>query len=687
MTAEQTGSIRHIIFVAGPGAAMDTLQAVTEFEGFTVTRVQNPAQLESALKSRSPNEARVVVDSSDPEGVGASFLGRLNRFPTWLDVPIVYLIDAGQAGPPEPGIALKKPVTAPTLVRTLQSLDESSSYSGIRRAPKGIERFGDYELLAKIASGGMGTVYLAQRRNQIGFHRLHAVKVMHPHLVEDPEVTASFLDEAAVASRVHHGNVAAIVDLGEENQRPYIVMQYVEGCSFSTLLRARRGPSPPTLVGAIMIDVLDGLHAAHTLIDDDGAPMSIVHRDVSPENILVGVDGIARIADFGIAKARNRISSTEQGIRKGKLLYLSPEQLQDKGLDPRVDVYAAGVVLWNALTGRRLFAAESPAGVLNNIATAEVPAPSEVDGSIPTSLDEVCLRALARDRDERYSSAAEMAQALRAAMVRLGLSVTPQDVGGWVGSVCGDELEARRALARQRRRNAGLPTTSVPTLSSLSLSAPIDLAEGGHTQIAMSKTPVPGEGSWTPYQDPQTTPIPVGVLATPAKRFGGLLPFALVGGLSIAVGALLSARCAMPDAADESVAGAPAQPLETAAAAVGPLPVRNAAAQAPPAAAQAPSAAPTDGGAPAPSVVPTPPTPSAKTPSAPVAAPVTPVATKAPEPAATRRRRPRRKPQTPPPVPKPVEKPEPKPEPKTKPEPRDKDPLKAGPDRNPYKAP
>lgn len=682
MSIEDPGSIRHIIFVAGPGAAMDTLQAVTEFEGFTVTRVQNPAQLESALKARSPSEARVVVDSSDPEGVGSTFLGRLNRFPNWLDIPIVYLIDPGQAAPPEPGIALKKPVTAPTLVRTLQSLDESSSYSGIRPAPKGIVRFGDYELLAKIASGGMGTVYLAQRRNQIGFHRLHAVKVMHPHLVEDPEVTASFLDEAAVASRVHHGNVAAIVDLGEENLRPYIVMQYVEGCSLSALLRARRGPSPPTLVGAIMIDVLDGLHAAHTLIDDDGAPMSIVHRDVSPENILVGVDGIARIADFGIAKARNRISSTEQGIRKGKLLYLSPEQLRDNGLDPRVDVYAAGVVLWNALTGRRLFAAESPAGVLHNIATAEVPPPSSVDGSIPTSLDEVCLRALARDRDERYSSAAEMAQALRSAMVRLGLSVTPQDVGGWVRTVCGDELEARRALARQRRRTAGLPTTSVPVLSKVSLAEPVEPAEGGHTQIAMSTTPVPGEGSWTPYQGPETTPVPGAVGTTPAKRFGGLLPFAFVGGLSIAAGAFLSARCAIPEPASETTAGAVVKPSGAAAAAApaSPTPVTKAASVAPPPAPEQPvPAAPADGAAPPPTVAP------AKTPDA----PASPAAREAPPEPTTRRRRPRRKPKTPTPVPAPVAKPEPKPEPKPKPKPApsNKDPLKAGPDRNPYKAP
>lgn len=683
MTAEVEGSIRHIIFVADAGAAMDTLQAVTEFEGFTVTRVQNPAQLETALKSRAPNEARVVVDSSDPEGVGSSFLGRLNRFPNWLDVPIVYLIDPGQAAPPEPGIALKKPVTAPTLVRTLQSLDESSSYSGIRQAPTGVERFGDYELLAKIASGGMGTVYLAQRRNQIGFHRLHAVKVMHPHLVEDPEVTASFLDEAAVASRVHHGNVAAIVDLGEENDRPYIVMQYVEGCSFSTLLRARRGPSPPTLVGAIMIDVLDGLHAAHTLIDDDGAPMSIVHRDVSPENILVGVDGIARIADFGIAKARNRISSTEQGIRKGKLLYLSPEQLRDKGLDPRVDVYAAGVVLWNALTGRRLFAAESPAGVLHNIATAEVPPPSDVDSSIPTSLDEVCLRALARDRDERYSSAAEMAQALRSAMVRLGLSVTPQDVGGWVRSVCGDELEARRALARQRRRTAGLPTTSVPVLSKVALTEPVDLAEGGHTQIAMSKTPAPGEGSWTPYQAPETTPVPpTAIAAAPAKRFGGILPFAFVGGLSIAVGALFSARCAMPEAADTPAAKSSPLPGQAAAAGLSPTPAKNAASVVAP----APPAELVEDGS----------KPTAKPPVAPdappaqaVEEPVPAAEATTPKPATTRRRRPRRKPQPKPPVATPVEKPEPKPEPKPKPKPetREKDPLKAGPDRNPYKAP
>lgn len=674
------GVVRRVVLAAGPGADIDTLQAVTEFEGFNVQRASTPAELDALLRRLVPEDTRLVVDDSQVDGAGREFLAILHKHPQWLEAPVIYMADPGRPPPPEPGVMLKKPVTGPVLAKTLRALGEinpAESQSGVAM----IERFGDYELLAKIASGGMGTVYLAQRRNQVGFHRLHALKVMHPHLVEDPEVSASFLDEASVASRVHHGNVAAIVDLGAEKGRPFIVMQYVEGCSLSTLIRAKRGPSPPTLVGSIMIGVLDGLHAAHTLIDDDGAPMSIVHRDVSPDNILVGIDGIARIADFGIAKARNRVSTTEQGIRKGKLLYLSPEQLQDQELDPRVDVYAAGVVLWNALTGRRLFAGDSPAHVLSNIVSAKIPPPSAVDDAIPTALDTVCLRALARDRDERYSSAAEMAQALRRAMVDLGASVSPLDVGAWVRSVCGDELEARRVLARRRRRSAGLPTTSLPLVPPAAQTAEPDRTLLSVTEFA---TPTSKEGSWTPYH--ASTQHRIVRDPEPARRRVPVwLPFVLVGGASVAVGALFSAQCGRgaeePEAVVAKAAVVPEQPANTE-----PTPreaeVVKPAEERPPAAEASHDVVSTKSERSEPS--PRSPQPPATTVQPTDAEPALP-----PEPAdvPTRRARRRRNVKKPEAQRKPaaVSSEPPTTEPKPKPKPKAPDPLSDGPDRNPYK--
>jgi len=312
----------------------------------------------------------------------------------------------------------------------------------------GPSRIDQYDLVYRLGTGGMGNVYLARRRNQSGLHRLFAVKAMHPFLSEDPDFANMFLDEAHIASQLHHINVVGIVDLGRFGGCLYLVMDYVEGPTLSQLVSG--SPSrPPALISAIVIDMLHGLHAAHSLTSEAGERLDLVHRDVSPSNILVGADGVARLTDFGIAKARMRRSNTSPGTRKGKLCYSAPEQITDPGNeDARVDVFAAGIVLWNSLTGKNLFKGANEAAVILSVVNGPIPPPSSIGLRPPDCFDQVCLRALSRDPSQRYQSADEMADELRRVTRRHDLVAGSEQVAAWVKRQFGAELERRRASIR-----------------------------------------------------------------------------------------------------------------------------------------------------------------------------------------------------------------------------------------------
>jgi eukaryotic-like serine/threonine-protein kinase len=307
---------------------------------------------------------------------------------------------------------------------------------------------GRYEIVGILGRGGMATVYLGRSAREAGFSRLFAVKVLHPHLADDDGFVSMLLDEGQIAARLHHPNVVPIVDLGSQGDLRYVVLEYVEGCSLSALLAKHRDSRPPRLVVPIVLDALSGLHAAHSLTDDDGSPMQLVHRDVSPQNILVGADGAARITDFGIAKADSRITTTRPGEIKGKVLFMSPEQIRGRPVDLRSDLFSAGCLLWSALTGRRLFTGENDAETMMNILEMKVPPPSTMGLAPPPAFDAICLRALERDPDARWSSAAEMEEALRAVALEHGLLGSRREVSAWVTGAFGDELTARRAAIR-----------------------------------------------------------------------------------------------------------------------------------------------------------------------------------------------------------------------------------------------
>ncbi len=313
-------------------------------------------------------------------------------------------------------------------------------------APGGEPRkIGRYRVLGEIASGGMATVYLGRLLGPVGFARVVAIKSLHAQYAKDPDFLSMFLDEARLASRVRHPNVVPIVDVLSQGRELHLVMEYVEGESLSRLsrpLRKRAERVPLPIAIAIMIGVLDGLHAAHEAKDDDDQALGIVHRDVSPQNILVGVDGAARIVDFGIAKAVGRMQTTRGDQLKGKIAYMAPEQLSRDPLDRRADVYAASIVLWELVTGQRLFHADDEISTFKLATEAKVVPPSSLVPEVTPELDAIVLAGLSRDRDQRYGSAREMAMMLE----KTELAASSREVGDWVRSLTGDSLSERGAL-------------------------------------------------------------------------------------------------------------------------------------------------------------------------------------------------------------------------------------------------
>jgi len=304
---------------------------------------------------------------------------------------------------------------------------------------------GRYALYKEIASGGMATVHLGRIVGAGGFSRPVAIKRLHAQFARDPSFVAMFLDEARLASRIFHPNVVAPLDVVSTDGELFLVMEYVRGASLSRLLRAvisENAMVPPKIAGAILSAVLHGLHAAHEARGDRGEPLDIVHRDVSPQNVLVGVDGVARVLDFGVAKAAGRMQTTRDGQLKGKLSYMAPEQIKGEAVDRRTDIYAASVVLWETLTCKRLFKAENEANALARVLAGNVPPPSREVPGLPPAIDAVVARGIHLEPTERYATAREMAADVERA---LGVA-SPTDVAEWV------ERCAQQDLSEQAQR-------------------------------------------------------------------------------------------------------------------------------------------------------------------------------------------------------------------------------------------
>jgi eukaryotic-like serine/threonine-protein kinase len=323
---------------------------------------------------------------------------------------------------------------------------------------------GRYSLHALVAAGGMATVHVGLQRGDDKFARIVAIKRLHGAAAINPEFRDALRDEARVTSRIHHPNVVATLDVVESETELWVVMEYVDGETLVNLRRLTGGePMDPALVATIAYGVLQGLHAAHEARDESGQPLNVVHRDISPQNIIVGSDGVPRVLDFGIAKAEGRVQSTEQGALKGKVAYMSPEQVWGKGIDRRADVFAASVVFWELLCGRKLHTNEqSDEAILAQVLQGNVDPPSVFGIKLPPALEAVLMRGLAKNRDDRYPTANAMALAIEEAVPLL----TSRRLGAFVTEVAKSALEQRRATINEVER-VWLDAASEPRLATV----------------------------------------------------------------------------------------------------------------------------------------------------------------------------------------------------------------------------
>ncbi|MBW2524563.1 MAG: serine/threonine protein kinase [Deltaproteobacteria bacterium] len=313
-------------------------------------------------------------------------------------------------------------------------------------APLVVDR---YELHDAIGTGGMATVHIGMRRAAVGLARVVAVKRMHPHLAANVDFVEMFVDEARVASRIRHANVVPVVDAVADDDELLLVMEYVAGLTFDRPLGTAREtgvPIPLAVTLRVMCDALQGLHAAHEATDERGAHLEVVHRDVSPQNLLVGEDGLTRVLDFGIAKAAGRIHQTRTGHLKGNLSYMAPEQAMEQPVDRRADIYTLAVVFWEALVGRRAFAGETEAARLSSSLKERLESPATLVPSVPEEIGAVVSRALERKPDCRFATALEMLDAVEAAGERIG---STREVAQWLQEVAGEELDERRRQVRK----------------------------------------------------------------------------------------------------------------------------------------------------------------------------------------------------------------------------------------------
>jgi serine/threonine protein kinase len=342
------------------------------------------------------------------------------------------------------------------------------------------ERVGRYELLLPLGTGGMATVFLARARGAGGFERDVALKLLHAHLRDDEESKAHLLEEAKLAARIRHPNVVPVLEIDEDPFGLFMVMDYVEGETLSGLVQAARTAGTPMstrIAARVLDDALAGLQAAHDLRGEAGVPLGLVHRDFSPQNILVATDGRARLADFGIAKAAGRSVRTKTGLVKGKVAYMAPEQARGHEVDRRCDVWAAGVVAWELVADRRLHDKTDDVATLLSVVTEEPPLLSSVLDHVSPGIEEAIASALTSDLEQRCQSAAELRQRLEVAWAEAGGMATADEVGELVHRVVGPRLVRRgaritevRELREVRSRRGALPANEAVT--ELTMTAP-----------------------------------------------------------------------------------------------------------------------------------------------------------------------------------------------------------------------
>ncbi|WP_437626351.1 serine/threonine protein kinase [Sorangium sp. So ce1151] len=313
--------------------------------------------------------------------------------------------------------------------------------------------FGRYRLIAKLGQGGMAEVFLAAHRGPLGFEKLVVIKRLKPGIATEPEVNAMFLDEARLAARLNHPNVVQTYECGQIDDQYYIVMEYLEGHSLDRICRKIDPSRHRAVYLAILSDALAGLHYAHDLMDFNGQPLHVVHRDISPHNIFVTYDGQAKVVDFGIAKWATRDADTSTGVVKGKIRYMAPEQALATMVDRRADVFSMGLIFWELVVGERFWGDLSDVQILQRLTFGEIPQLRERWPAAPEALDRICSRALAMAPEDRYATAAQMREDVEAYLATMGRRPSSAEIGRLIGETFANRrAEVRAAISDQLGR-------------------------------------------------------------------------------------------------------------------------------------------------------------------------------------------------------------------------------------------
>ncbi|MEO7328321.1 MAG: serine/threonine-protein kinase [Minicystis sp.] len=357
-------------------------------------------------------------------------------------------------------------------------------------------RLGRYEIVAKLASGGMGEVFIARSVGPGGFVKPVVVKRIHPHLASDPQFVQMLFDEANLTAAAQHPNIVATLDVGSEGNDHFLILDYVAGDPISVLLREMKQRSfsmPPWVVAFIGAQIASALHAAHEARGLSGEALGIVHREVSAGNILLADSGRPVLVDFGVAKARRKMHQTAQGELKGKLPYMAPEMFEGAEVTRAVDIFSLGVVLYEMLTNVSPFRRKTDIEMIMALKEGNVPRPSELRAGIDAQLDSIVLTALARDRAQRWPTAAKIEEALRGWARASGVAHEPAPVAEWLAWAFPERVEARKALLARVASPTQLPPPSSGTYRALTSGT---FMGGGPS--GPSSTPLPGVAQQRP---------------------------------------------------------------------------------------------------------------------------------------------------------------------------------------------
>jgi serine/threonine-protein kinase len=446
--------------------------------------------------------------------------------------------------------------------------------TGANEAPRILSStsLGKYRLIAELGHGGMAEVYLAVVRGPANFNKLVVIKQIRPQLAEDPEFLNMFLDEARLAARLSHPNVVHTNEVGQDGERFFIAMEYLEGQPLNRLIhRLQRAGTglPRGMHLRILVDVLGGLHHAHELTDFDGTPLSVVHRDVTPHNIFVTYDGVVKVVDFGIAKALNSSAETRTGVLKGKVAYMAPEQARGERVDRRADLFSVGVLLWECATGKRLWKGVPDITILQRLLNGEIPPPDSASSDVHPRLSQITMKCLASDPADRYATAAELQLELESLIEELGERVQPRDLGRLVAQTFeADRIKIKGLIEEQLRvrpldlgaiSSSTLPlidpamsATSLPQVGDRSSSVPFSRSTSDISSVTPPHyTPVSQSMPRGPAVSSSTSPGFFTSAAPPnhppSSRRALIAAAALAAGATLAVGFWIATRGA-PDA-------------------------------------------------------------------------------------------------------------------------------------------